>query len=38
VEETFRPLAASAEYGNRDFSVIYEFLDKLEPSAAKAKL
>lgn len=38
VEETFRPLAASAEYGNRDFSVIYEFLDQLKSSDVKARL
>ncbi|RGP81366.1 3-hydroxyisobutyrate dehydrogenase [Fusarium longipes] len=33
VEETYRPLAKSDEYGNRDFSVIYEFLDTLKTPA-----
>ncbi|RSL97114.1 hypothetical protein CDV31_013182 [Fusarium ambrosium] len=29
VEETYRPLARSKEFGDRDFSVIYEALDSL---------
>ncbi|KAG9508354.1 hypothetical protein J7337_001918 [Fusarium musae] len=29
VEETYRPLAKSREFGDRDFSVIYEALDSL---------
>ncbi|KAG5803137.1 hypothetical protein H9Q74_012606 [Fusarium xylarioides] len=29
VEETYRPLAKSKEFGDRDFSVIYEALDSL---------
>ncbi|KAK1993399.1 3-hydroxyisobutyrate dehydrogenase [Colletotrichum falcatum] len=38
VEETYRPLAASKEYGDRDFSVIYEALDALGSSTGKPKL
>lgn len=38
VEETYRPLAATKEFGNRDFSVIYKALDTLESSAGKPKL
>lgn len=38
VEETYRPLASSEEFGHRDFSVIYEALDAMKLSEVKAKL
>jgi 3-hydroxyisobutyrate dehydrogenase len=38
VEETYRPLANSEEFGNRDFSVIYEALDAMGSSAGNPKL
>ncbi|KAH7024349.1 3-hydroxyisobutyrate dehydrogenase [Microdochium trichocladiopsis] len=38
VEETYRPLAASKEFADRDFSVVYEALDALGSSAGNAKL
>ncbi|OQD78781.1 hypothetical protein PENANT_c081G02292 [Penicillium antarcticum] len=38
VEETYRPLAAIKEFGDRDFSVIYEALDALKSSTGKPKL
>ncbi|KAJ5661377.1 3-hydroxyisobutyrate dehydrogenase [Penicillium longicatenatum] len=38
VEKTYRPLAATKEFGGRDFSVIYEALDALKSSAGKPKL
>ncbi|KAK0387652.1 hypothetical protein NLU13_3897 [Sarocladium strictum] len=38
VEETYRPLAKSKEFADRDFSVIYEALDALRPSTPSGKL
>lgn len=38
VEETFRPLAATKEFGDRDFSVIYEALDSMCSSGRTSKL
>lgn len=38
VEETYRPLARSKEFGDRDFSVIYEALDSLGSAARSSKL
>lgn len=38
VEETYGPLAATKEFGDRDFSVIYEALDALKSSVKKSKL
>lgn len=38
VEKTYRPLAGTKEFGDRDFSVIYEALDALKLSAGKPKL
>ncbi|CEJ61030.1 Putative 3-hydroxyisobutyrate dehydrogenase, mitochondrial [Penicillium brasilianum] len=38
VEETYRPLAATKEFGDRDFSVIYEALDAVDSSAGTSKL
>ncbi|CAN9080461.1 unnamed protein product [Alternaria sp. RS040] len=38
VEETYRPLANSGKFGNRDFSVIYEALDAMGSSAGNPKL
>ncbi|KAH7219708.1 3-hydroxyisobutyrate dehydrogenase [Fusarium oxysporum] len=38
VEEMYRPLAKSKEFGDRDFSVIYEALDSLGPTAQSSKL
>lgn len=38
VEETYRPLAKSEEFGNRDFSVIYEALDAMGSAAGNSKL
>ncbi|UPL02462.1 hypothetical protein LCI18_013396 [Fusarium solani-melongenae] len=38
VEETYRPLARSKEFGDRDFSVIYEALDSLGSPARSSKL
>ncbi|CAI6236976.1 unnamed protein product [Periconia digitata] len=38
VEETYRPLAKSKEFGDRDFSVIYEALDLHKPLAGSSKL
>ncbi|KAJ4251855.1 hypothetical protein NW762_011152 [Fusarium torreyae] len=37
VEETYRPLARSKVFGDRDFSVIYEVLDSLGPAARDSK-
>lgn len=38
VEETYRPLARSKEFGDRDFSVVYEALDSLGSAARNSKL
>ncbi|KAG5749957.1 hypothetical protein H9Q69_008500 [Fusarium xylarioides] len=38
VEETYRPLAKSKEFGDRDFSVIYEALDSLGFTGQSSKL
>ncbi|KAF5609022.1 3-hydroxyisobutyrate dehydrogenase [Fusarium pseudoanthophilum] len=38
VEETYRPLAKSKEFGDRDFSVIYEALDSLGFTRQSSKL
>ncbi|EXA30933.1 hypothetical protein FOVG_17710 [Fusarium oxysporum f. sp. pisi HDV247] len=38
VEETYRPLAESKEFGDRDFSVIYEALDSMGASEQTSKL
>ncbi|KAH7268977.1 NAD binding domain of 6-phosphogluconate dehydrogenase-domain-containing protein [Fusarium redolens] len=38
VEETYRPLAKSKEFGDRDFSVIYEALDSLGSTVQSSKL
>ncbi|KAJ5414088.1 3-hydroxyisobutyrate dehydrogenase [Penicillium cosmopolitanum] len=38
VEKTYRPLAETKEFGDRDFSVIYEALDALKSSEGKPKL
>lgn len=38
VEETYRPLANSDKFGNRDFSVVYEALDAMDTPAGKSKL
>lgn len=37
VEETYRPLAMSKEFGDRDFSVIYEALDSLKASGLASR-
>ncbi|CAH0055565.1 unnamed protein product [Clonostachys solani] len=37
VEETYRPLARSKEFGDRDFSVIYEALDSLGSATRSSK-
>ncbi|KAI7759307.1 hypothetical protein LZL87_008684 [Fusarium oxysporum] len=38
VEETYRPLAKSKEFGDRDFSIIYEALDSLGSTVQSSKL
>ncbi|KAL6918476.1 hypothetical protein FSST1_009971 [Fusarium sambucinum] len=38
VEETYRPLARSKEFGDRDFSVIYEALDSLSSGTHSVKV